>query len=340
MKLHFQTYNLELKYTFGISRERFNTKPTFIAILEQDGHLGYGESTENIYYNATIENIRMAVESLRERISNFHFHKKQDAFDFYDKVLKHTSNTFARNALDMAAHDLFGKLQGKPTYQIWGLPKDRGPISNYTIGLDHIDTMVQKMKDNPWPLYKIKLGTDHDIDIVTQLRKHTDSPFRIDANGAWTADQTLDFAPKLKKLGVEFLEQPMKRNASKEELKQVFHESALPIIADEHCIVPEDVVVCHGLFHGINIKLSKCGGLTPAINMIHQAKLQGMKTMVGCMTESTVGISAIAQLLPLLDYVDMDGALLLAKDIATGVRINNEGKAIFPQINGNGVTLL
>lgn len=340
MKLHTQTHQLKLKYTFGISRESFDTKPTFIAILEQDGHFGYGESTENTYYDASIENITAAVESLRDRIENFDFGAKKDPFHFYDEVVMGTDNMFARNALDLAAHDLYGKLQGKPTYALWGLPKDKGPISNYTIGLDSLDTMIQKLKDNPWPLYKIKLGTDDDIRIVEELRKHTNSMFRIDANCAWTADQTIDFSHKLRALGVEFIEQPMQADADPADLKRVYTDSALPLIADESCIVSEDVRTCHGLFHGINIKLCKCGGLTPALGMIQAAKTNGMQTMVGCMTESTVGISAVAQLLPVLDYVDMDGALLLAEDIADGVKVNSEGKAVFPEVNGNGVTLL
>jgi L-alanine-DL-glutamate epimerase-like enolase superfamily enzyme len=181
------------------------------------------------------------------------------------------------------------------------------------------------------------LGTPHDLEIVRELRKHTDAIFRVDANCAWTADEAIRNSPALKELGVEFIEQPLPPDRW-DDMKRVYRESALPVIADESCQVEPDVERCLGHFHGINVKLVKCGGLTPARRMIQRAGQLGLKTMVGCMTESTVGISAIGQLLPLLDYVDMDGALLLARDIATGVRIER-GRIHFPEENGCGVRL-
>ena len=191
----------------------------------------------------------------------------------------------------------------------------------------------------PWPIYKIKLGTADDVAIVRELRNHTDAIFRIDANCAWTAQETIFNAPLLKELGVEFLEQPLKAD-DWSGMEEVMHHSVLPVMADESCIVESDVEKCALHFSGINIKLTKCGGLTPALRMIKKGKDLGLKVMVGCMTESTVGISAIAQLLPQLDYVDMDGALLLKSDIATGVRIEPNGKVIFPKLAGTGVQLL
>lgn len=198
--------------------------------------------------------------------------------------------------------------------------------------------MVSKMKELPWPIYKIKLGTKEDIAIIKELRKHTDAIFRVDANCGWGVEETINNAVELKKLGVEFIEQPMKSD-NWEAHAEVFKHSVLPIIADESCIIEEDVAKCHNHFHGVNVKLVKCGGLTPGKRMIQEAKQLGLKTMVGCMTESTVGISAIAHLLPLLDYVDMDGALLLAEDIATGIKINY-GKVSYSELNGTGVTLI
>ena len=194
------------------------------------------------------------------------------------------------------------------------------------------------MKELPWPIYKIKLGTKNDIEIVTELRKHTNAIFRIDANCGWTADETIENSYQLKELDVEFLEQPLSADDI-DGAKKVFKNSALPIIADESCIIESDVEKCVGLFHGINVKLSKCGGLTPGKRMLEKAKTLGLKTMVGCMTESTVGISAIAHLLPLLDYVDMDGSLLLKEDIATGISIK-DGVIIYSNLNGTGVSLL
>jgi len=198
--------------------------------------------------------------------------------------------------------------------------------------------MVAKMKETPWPIYKIKLGTNDDVTIVRELRKHTDAIFRVDANCAWSAQETISNAPLLKDLGVEFLEQPLKAE-NWEGMEQVMHQSVLPIIADESCIIESDVEKCGLHFSGINIKLTKCGGLTTALKMIAKAKEMGLRVMVGCMTESTVGISAIAQLLPQLDYVDMDGAMLLKGDIAKGVIISSDGRIVFPTLGGTGVTL-
>ena len=211
-------------------------------------------------------------------------------------------------------------------------------MTDYTIGIDSVEKMVAKMKELPWPIYKIKLGTKNDIEIVTELRKHTDAIFRIDANCGWTVEQAIENSFKLKELGVEFLEQPLKADDF-EGAKKLYKASALPIIADESCIIETDVEKCVGLFHGVNVKLTKCGGLTPGKRMLENAKKLGLKTMVGCMTESAVGISAIAHLLPLLDYVDMDGSLLLKKDIATGITINN-GVIFYADENGIGTSLL
>ena len=167
--------------------------------------------------------------------------------------------------------------------------------------------MVAKLREMPgFPVYKIKLGTKNDIEIIRALRQATDAVFRIDANCAWTADETIDKSHALKELGVEFIEQPMVRENWKE-MEKVYRHSALPIIADESSQTEEDVARYEGLFHGINVKLPKCGGLTPGKRMLEDARRRGMKTMVGCFTESSVGISATAQVLPLLDYADLDG---------------------------------
>jgi L-Ala-D/L-Glu epimerase len=215
---------------------------------------------------------------------------------------------------------------------------DDMPLSDYTIGIDTMEKMIVKMKEfDGWPIYKIKLGTANDLAIVRELRRHTQAVFRVDANTAWTAEQTIAHAPELKNLGVEFIEQPLPAG-DWDGMRRVRAECALPIIADESCLTEEDVPRCAGFFDGINIKLNKAGGLTPARRMIASARRLGLKVMVGCMSESSVGISAIGQLLPLLDYVDMDGAVLIARDVATGVHLER-GRAIFPEENGNGVRL-
>ncbi|EAR01726.1 dipeptide epimerase [Maribacter sp. HTCC2170] len=335
MQISLKKYTLELKHTFSISRESHDFQDTLIAGLTLNGKTGYGEATSNPYYKITAESMIKEIEGIKNEIESFEFTTPESFHSFLEE--KELSN-FAICALDLAAHDLYGKLLGKPLYEIWGTNNDQYPTTNYTIGIAELDTMVAKMKEKPWPIYKIKLGTDNDVAIIRELRKHTTATFRIDANCAWSAEETIANAPQLKELGVEFLEQPLQAD-DWAGMEKVMHQCVLPVIADESCIVESDVEKCGLHFNGINIKLTKCGGLTPALRMIKKAKLMGLKVMVGCMTESSVGISAIAQLLPQLDYVDMDGAILLKRDIANGVRIGEDGSVVFPTLGGSGVTL-
>jgi len=336
MQLTIHEFDLPLAHTFTISRESITIQKTLIVELEEDGYRGYGEATTNNYYGFTFENMAAALERVRADLESTTLEDPVTLWQQLHPKLK--DNPFAQCALDQAAHDLWGKKLGQPVYRLWGLEAKNLPQTDYTIGIDDIDVMVAKMQEFPnWPIYKIKLGTSHDLDIVRALRQHTTSRFRVDANCGWSAEETIRNSHELKPLNVEFIEQPLPADQGAS-MEQVFRESALPVIADESCIVESDVDRCVNRFHGINIKLVKCGGLTPARRMITRARELGLQVMVGCMTESTVGISAIAQLLPLLDYVDMDGALLLAKDIATGVVIE-QGTCIYSSENGCGVTL-
>lgn len=335
MKVILRTFDLQLKHTFTISRHSYNTQPTLIVELQSDGFYGYGETTSNTYYKNTVDSMKKNLERIIPFIENTANETPEEFWDKAYQLLKH--DLFALCALDNAYNDLYARKKGKKLYELWGYSIDNNPKTDYTIGIDSIEKMVSKMKELPWPIYKIKLGTKEDIAIVTELRKHSDAVFRIDANCGWTVSETLNNAVELKKLGVEFLEQPLKAD-DWEGHAEVFRHSVLPIIADESCILEEDVARCYNHFHGVNIKLVKCGGLTPARRMIAQAKKLKMKTMAGCMTESTVGISAIAHLLPELDYVDMDGSLLLANDIATGVTISN-GIIKYSKLNGIGISL-
>jgi L-alanine-DL-glutamate epimerase-like enolase superfamily enzyme len=335
MKLTLHRFELPLKHTFTIAYDSRDTQETLIVELADGPHRGYGEATSNPYYGATIEEMTSRLESLRERLDGYAFGTPEALWSELDPLLH--ENAFAQCALDMAAHDLYGRQKGQPLYRLWGLNTDHVPLTNYTIGIDGVEKMVLKLKEMPWPLYKIKLGTPDDVAIVRELRRHTDATFRVDANCAWSAEETIRNAAALKALGVEFIEQPLKAG-DWEGMKEVYRHSPLPLVADESCVEEADVDRCAGHFHAINIKLVKCGGLTPARRMIARARELGMKVMVGCMTESSVGISAIAQLLPLLDYVDMDGALLLAEDIATGVTIDY-GRVHYPDAPGTGVAL-
>jgi L-alanine-DL-glutamate epimerase-like enolase superfamily enzyme len=337
MDLSVRIIALPLRHAFRISRETMTVQEDVLVELRDGDLCGYGEGAPSSYYGVTAAAIERDLESARPRIESETLDDPASLWQRMLPVLGH--NRFALCALDQAAHDLWGKKLGQRVYRLWGLDLDRTPLSNYTIGIDTIETMVAKMREfDGWPIYKIKLGTADDLAIVRELRRHTTAVFRVDANCAWAAEQTIANSRELKALGVEFIEQPLPAE-DWEGMCRVFAGSALPVIADESCLVEEDVDRCHMAFHGINIKLGKCGGMTCARRMIDRARQLGMKVMIGCMTESTVGISAIAQFLPLLDYVDMDGAVLIAKDVATGVRLE-KGRAVFPDENGNGVRLL
>lgn len=340
MRLTYQEFDLPLRHVFTIARGSTTVQKTLVVQVSSGGQHGYGESTTNTFYGATIPNMTSAIESVRSVVEAG---SAEDPLPLIAAIAEELPAEkyakFALNALDGAIHDLWGKLKGAPVYKLWGLSTDKIPQSDYTLGIDTPEKMVAKMQEMPgWPVYKIKLGTPDDLTIVRELRRHTNAVFRVDANCGWTAEQTIEFAPVLKKLNVEFIEQPLPPE-DVEGARRAFENSALPLIADENCITEEDVDRCAGRFHGINIKLVKCGGLAAARRMVKRARELGLQVMAGCMTESTVGISALAQLLPLLDYVDMDGAVLLAKDIATGVRLER-GACIYPQANGTGVELI
>lgn len=337
MKLRLHTYNLEMRHPFTISRETRRKQETLIVTLEEDGLIGYGEATSSIYYGETIAGMVAVLEGLKEVIEAYTFDTPKVFWHFMQPFLRHFP--FVQSALDVAAHDLYGKQQGLPLYELWGLKIDDLPLSTYTIGIDSVEKMTEKLKESPWPIYKIKLGTKQDIEIVKALRKHTESPFRIDANCAWTPNETVENSKILKRLDVEFIEQPMPRAMGLRGAKKAFKYGALPLIADESCIGEKDVMDCARKFHGINIKLVKCGGLTPALRMIKHARQLDMKIMLGCMTESSIGISATAQLLPLADYADLDGAVLLKKDIATGVSLE-DGIIAYSGKAGIGAELL
>lgn len=335
MQLIIKAYNLKLKHTFRISRKTIDFQPTVIVELKKDGYSGFGEATSNPYYNITVPILENDLEKTRPIIETIEDETPEEFWAKINPLLQ--ENKFALCALDNAYNDWYARKKNIKLYQLWNYSIQNNPLTNYTIGIDSIEKMVSKMKELPWPIYKIKLGTPEDIAIVTELRKHSNAIFRIDANCGWGVDETIKNAIELKKLGVEFLEQPLKAD-DWDGHRKVFNHSVLPIVADESCIIESDIAKCHNHFHGVNIKLMKCGGITPGRRMLQETKQLGLKTMIGCMTESTVGISAIAHLLPELDYVDMDGPLLLEKDIASGVIIQN-GAIKYAEGNGTGVIL-
>ncbi len=333
MKVKFQSFQLPFKYPFTISRGTKTHQPTLIVSLEHLGFVGYGEAPAISYYDIPVEKMIADLEQKKQFVEKYAFTEP----DRYWHYLHHLfpQNNFLVCALDLASWDLFGKMNGKPLHKLWKLDTTKNPLTDYTIGIDSISRMVEKLKENPWPIYKIKLGTDEDIEIVESLRKHTDSILRVDANSGWNVEEALRKIPLLKKLGVEFVEQPLPKD-DWDGMKILYKESELPLYADESCVLESDVQKCQHHFHGINIKLTKCGGITPALRMIKEGRKLGLQVMVGSMNECTIGTAAIAQLLPLIDHVDMDGPLLLAEDLASGIEFD-KGRIIYSDLPGLGM---
>lgn len=337
MKLSLHRVKLPLRQPFTISRGTRSFQHSVYVCLEHEGLVGLGEVSENHFYGQTFDSISESLKKTSTALNSYIDNSPQEVWSMMAKLVE--GDLFALSALDIAAHDLQGKRNGVPTWKRLNLEWSRQVRSSYTIGIDSIDVMQKKLIDNAsWATFKIKLGTENDIEIVSALRQCTDGLLRVDANCAWDVEQAIGNSVVLSKLGVEFIEQPLPTNASQEDKTRLFHESALPIIADEDCQKENDVAKCVGLFHGINIKVNKCGGLTPAIRMLNDAKRVGLKTMVGCMIESSIGISGAAQLAPLLDYADLDGAALLKDEPATGVKIEN-GRIHLTNSPGNGCSI-
>jgi len=336
MELHYKKIELPFKYPFTISGGRTKThQPALIVALQLGNYVGYGEAPAIAYYNITVEQMIADIESKKRMIEKFAFTEPERYWHYLHHLLP--QNPFLVSALDMAGWDLFGKLKGKLLYQIWETNFDNNPITDYTIGIDTIEKMVEKIKINPYPIYKIKCGFDGDIEVIRELRKNTDAIFRVDANGGWELEEALQKINQLKDLGVELIEQPLAKD-NWEGMKKLYQQTTIPLFADESCVFEQDVEKCVTHFNGINIKLTKCSGITPAIRMIKKAKELGLKVMMGSMNESSLGAAANANFLPQLDYVDMDGPLLLQEDIATGLTFNAGTVAITGKY-GLGVTL-
>lgn len=336
MKLAYKTYNLPFRHPFTISKGTKTHQPTLIVQLDFMGIKGYGEAPAISYYNIPVEKMVEDIERKKIFIEKFAFSDPERYWHYLHHLFP--ANPFLVCALDMAGWDIYGKLKRKQLHELWQLDTATAPVTDFTIAIDTVETMVAKMKEKPWPVYKIKTGVEGDIEMVAALRKHTDAIFRVDANAGWTLEQALQKIPLLKELGVEFVEQPLAKD-DREGMKILFEQSVLPLIADESCVAETDVEKCHNHFHGINIKLTKCSGITPARRMIAKAKEMDMQVMVGCMNESSVGTAAIAQLAPMLDYVDMDGPLLLAEDIGESVKFDY-GKIIYNDLPGLGINIL
>ena len=336
LQLKYRITTLPFRHPFTISKGTKTHQSALVVELEHRGRKGYGEAPAIAYYNIPVEQMVADLEQKKIFVEKFAFIEPERYWHYLHHLFP--KNPFLVCALDMAAWDLYGKLRNKPLHVLWNLDPAKAPLCDYTIGLDTVDKMVAKIKEKPWPVYKIKVGVPGDMELVEALRKHTDAMFRVDANAGWSRDEALPKITRLKELGVELVEQPLAKD-DWEGMAQLFRESPLPLYADESCVAEQDVLRCLNHFHGINIKLTKCSGITPALRMIETAHANGLKVMLGSMNESTIGSAAIGQMAALVDCIDMDGPLLLAEDNASGLTYEQGRVLLSLEQPGLGVTV-
>jgi L-Ala-D/L-Glu epimerase len=342
MKISHDIHTVHTKHPFVIARGGASEwRLVRVRLVDRDGVEGWGEAAPNRFYGETTESALAALAKLApvaERVLG------RDPFALED--LESEMNTALRlngsmkTAISAAAHDLVGKRLDIPLYKLWGLDPAKAPLSSFTIGIPATEKeLVQRVDEAaPYPVLKVKLGSDRDSDIIRAVRRAAPTKIiRVDANAAWTAKHALRMIELLLDFDVEFVEQPLPAH-DLEGLRFVRERSPLPIFADESCVVAADIPKLVGVVDGINIKLSKCGGLREALRMIATARSHGMLVMTGCMIESSLGITAAAHFSPLLDYADFDGAALLADDPYDGATID-EGQIRIPNAPGLGVAV-
>jgi len=332
MTIKHSVYKLQLIDPFGIAR----STRTEIDVVHINIDGGIGESSPSKYYGETVDTVRQNLDKISNKVgTDFEF--IEDKVEEIKKLLpENASSTLA--AIDTALYDIFCKRLNIPLYKLIGVNPDKCPKSSFTIGIDTIDVMLKKVdKAAQYPILKIKLGRDSngDMKVMKAIREKTNKTLRVDANGGWTYEEAVKCIDFLADLNIEFVEQPLERGDI-EGLKKLYKVSKLPIILDENIRVNTDIPKCAGFCHGINIKLMKCGGITEARRMIATARAFGLKIMIGCMIESSVAVTAASHLGPLVDYLDLDGHILVSNDPYVGM-IFKDGKPIIPNKPGISV---
>ena len=333
MRLRCEPLELKTKHTFRISREAHDVYHNVLTQIVHEGVVGFGEAAPAGYFG---ENERQILDILPRESSllgDDPFQVERIVDRLSDRI---SSNRAAVASVDIALHDLIGKLLGVPLYALFGLDKDRACQTSFTIGIDTVENIRKKVREaSGFPILKVKLGTDYDLEILRAVREETDAVVRVDANGAWSAREAVETIHEIEQYGVEFVEQPVPAE-DLDGLAFVKKRVRLPIIADEPVLTARDVPKLARRVDGINIKLMKCGGLREALRLIHVARAHGMSVMLGCRVESSISISAAAHLSPLADYADLDGNMLIVNDPYTGVEVS-EGRLVLPDGPGLGI---
>ncbi len=337
LKLRFLPHDLLLKHTFTIANSSRKTTPDMLTCLEFDGIFGYGEASMPPYLGESVDSASKFLSALD--LSQFKDpFQMDDILAYVDSVAP--GNCAAKASVDIALHDLVGKIMGQPWYKIWGFDPADTPNTSFTIGIDTPEVVRQKVAEAaPYNILKVKLGMATDKEMVETIRSVTDKPLCVDVNQGWTdRNKALDMIHWLKEKGVVFVEQPMPKTAI-DDMAWLTENSPLPTIGDESVQRLPDVIKAKGVYNGINIKLMKCTGMREAHQMLTLAKSLGMKVMIGCMTETSCAISAAAQLSPKTDWADLDGNLLISNDPYSGVQVVN-GKMTLIDLPGIGINNL
>jgi L-alanine-DL-glutamate epimerase-like enolase superfamily enzyme len=337
MTLRFRPYELQLKHVFTLATGSRTTTPVMLTEIEFDGIVGYGEASMPPYLGESHETAAsfLKLADLTQFASPF---LMEDILTYIDNLVP--GNYAAKASIDIALHDLVGKIMKLPWYRIWGLNPEHTPNTSFTIGIDKPEVVKEKVKEaSPYKILKVKLGQGNDREMIESVRSVTDTLICVDVNQGWTDRQmALEMIHWLKDQGVVFIEQPMVKT-SVDDIAWLTQNSPLPIIADEAIQTIGDFKKIQGVYSGINIKLMKCGGLRAAYKMISMARALDMKVMIGCMTETSCAVTAAAQLSPLVDWADLDGNLLISNDVFEGITIK-DGKIMLPDRPGIGIRKL
>ena len=334
LKLSFEPFELNLRHVFTIASFSRTTTPVMLVKLEWEGFTGYGEASMPPYLGESHQTVTEFLGSLDLAQFTDPF-RMEEILDYVDE--KADGNAAAKASVDIALHDLVGKLMNQPWYRIWGYSPENTPLTTFTIGIDRPEVVREKVKEAaPYKILKVKISNGTEREMIEAVRSVTDVPLCVDVNQGWAdRQQALDWTGWMKEQGVLFVEQPMSK-LNYDDHAWLTQNSPLPIVADEAVQRLCDVQKLHGVYSGINCKLMKCTGMRAAHRMLELARSLGMKTMLGCMTETSCGITAAAQLSPIADWADLDGNLLISNDPYRGIEIV-EGKVVLPELPGIGI---
>jgi len=334
LKLSYKPYELQLRHVFTVATNSRTTTPVVLTTIEYDGVTGFGEASMPPYLGESHESVLNFLSKVNlEQFSDPFL--MEDILAYFEGVMP--GNYAAKASLDIALHDLTGKLLGQPWFRLWGLNPARTPLTSFTIGIDTAEVVREKtLEANAFKMLKIKLGRDNDREMIETVRSVTDVPVFVDVNQGWKDRvYAMEMAHYLSENNVLFIEQPMPKE-QKDDIAWLTAGSPLPIVADEALQTVSDMMSMKGIYSGINIKLMKCGGMNAAYKMITMARQMGMKILIGCMTETSCAVSAAAQLSPLVDWADLDGNLLISNDVYEGMTVV-DGRVSLPDRPGIGI---